>query len=314
VDPGPVNYPVGVYGVDNMPWTFDMPSNTFHQRGDQTVLTAGQYVHAYYTGNYPGTIVVNNAGEQAAHGLWEAVVSNTNCFDPTMAATLAAGYLAQAVIVPTVVTFQTIKPGLRSGQTITIQSSARNLSGTFLITEIRTTNPQANVLLRTVKAISGTTYTNAYQTSWQNVYKGWSSGSSAPTPVTISSSGSSGGTGTSLQSYYLGGSALEALNPGTSYASASDGAVRVTINTSVRGTNAATVTCRLKALDAGVTATAQLYDTTNSLVVGTSAGVTSQTFATVTFPVTLTTGTAEYELQVKSSAVNEPVFCSGYLS
>jgi hypothetical protein len=41
-------YPVGIFGVDDMPYTISLADNTVHQRADQPVIVAGDYFWLWY--------------------------------------------------------------------------------------------------------------------------------------------------------------------------------------------------------------------------------------------------------------------------
>jgi len=262
---------------------------------------------------YPFVYIAEDSGEQTLHGIWEQVVSVPDCLDDETAEVLGAGYLAMRLPVPKVVTYQTLLGGVAPGQTQSIQVSARNINNTFLIMEVRTRLLIGGILIRTVKAIEGTTYQDVYQGSWRDVYKQWSGGAGTSGAMVISGGGG-GGTGIAKTGYFLGGSAIEPVtSPAPTWVSASDGAVQISLNTVARGSTSARVTVRLKARSAGVSVTARLQNISDGLTVGTSAVVTSTSWTTVTFGATLTPGTKIYELQVLPSAAHEPVYGVGYL-
>ena len=90
--------------------------------------------------------------------------------------------------------------------------------------------------------------------------------------------------------------------------------MEVSIDTVPRGTLSADVTVQLRALDAGVTVKARLYDVTAAAACpGTSSTVTSTSWTTVTFTATLTAGSHRYKLQVLPGSANADVGAIGYL-
>jgi hypothetical protein len=114
-------------------------------------------------------VQANDTGEQASRGLWETVVEAPDVFSSTIAQALADAYLVQRVAQPRTVEYKTRLSGLRPGQTQTVTLSTRDLSGTWLITEIRTLGTSGTFIWRTVKAIEGTTFVK----DWRQVYQQW---------------------------------------------------------------------------------------------------------------------------------------------
>jgi hypothetical protein len=251
-------------------------------------------------------VAVDDLVEQAAHGIWEDVITADT---DSLATATARGtkYLTQHTQTRKVVTYQTRTVGIRPGQTQTINLSRRNINNSFLVQRVDTSEDKHNALARMVTAIEGT----KVQSSWRDTYKQWSAGGSGTGAVV------SGGGGTVVVSgstpiYTLAASALEAARSATPTWLAI-GAVQVTIDTVARGTTAATVTVRLKARTAGVTVQARLYNVSDGVSVGTSLVVTSTAWVTDVFAVVLTAGSKIYELQVLPGTANSDVQAVGYL-
>ena len=137
--------------------------------------------------------------------------------------------------------------------------------------------------------------------------------------VVVSGAGAGAGGSIVRPSYFLGGSGIEATQsptptwvPASGGGAIGQGAIQVRLNTAARGTTLATVIVRLRALAAGVSVQARLYNTTDSLAVpGVSPVVTSTSWKTVQFDVTLTEGIREYELQLLPGAANADVMGVG---
>jgi len=121
-------------------------------------------------------VVVDDAVEQAKPGVgvWEALVVREDVYTADVAQLFAAAYLARAVQSSySRVTYATRRPGLRKGQTQTIEAPARGATGTHLITNVRVRRPKPFRPVWYVTAISGTVWP---RTSWKDTYAGWSAG------------------------------------------------------------------------------------------------------------------------------------------
>ena len=247
----------------------------------------------------PITAQADDAGEQAAHNLWEIVVAAPTATDLTTAQALANELLIQYTASPKTVKYQTLGTGLKVGQTQTVTRAKRNINNTFLITDISTRVEQKIKLVRTVTAIEG----SVYQGSWRDVYKQWSSGVSQVVAIPSVA-------GPGRQAYFLGGSAIEYVDSGAPEWVPIDGTVadpgtQVTLDTAARGSTAVTVRLRLRAT-AG-TVQARLRDVSNGLTVGTSSVVSTTTFQTVSFAVTLTNGAYVYQIELLGSLASTDI-------
>lgn len=251
------------------------------------------------TPEVPITAYADDLVEQAAHGLWQIMVSAPTATDATIAQALADELILQYPITPKTVVYQTLNAGLTPGMTQTINLPARNINNTFLITDIQT-RAEGAILVRTVTAIEG----SVYQGSWRDLYKQWSSGASQVVAVTP------GPAAPGRYAYFLGGSQSEWVkDPTPTWVAASP--MQVAIDTVARGTTTGTVTVRLRALSGNVTA--RLQNITDGATVGTSAAVTNTAWETTTFTVTLTAGSKVYRLELLPSVANSAVAAIGYL-
>jgi hypothetical protein len=126
-----------------------------------------------------------------------------------------------------------------------------------------------------------------------------------------------GGGGSGVQylrnAYFLGGTGADFVRSATpTWVAASP--IQASVNTVTRGTTNAVVYARLRALDAGVSVQARLFDVTDdSPCSGTSAVVTSTDWTLVSFNVTLTPGAHYYQLQLLPGTANKEVGAVGYI-
>jgi hypothetical protein len=250
-------------------------------------------------------VVVDDSVEQAANGIYEDVISaDTDSY--ATASARGSAYLVERTPTRKIATYTTRTIGIRPNQIQTINLPRRNINNTFLVQTVETyEGPKKGVLQRDVVAIEGT----VVQSSWRDTYRQWAAsgsvaGSSSGGVVVLSGGGA--------KVYFLGASAIEAVRSATPTWVAA-GAVQVTIDTVERGTTSATVTVRLKARAGGVSVQARLYNVSDSASVGSSTTVTSTSWQTVTFAVTLASGSKIYELQVLPGSANQDVSAVGYL-
>lgn len=253
----------------------------------------------------------NNTIEQFAHGIWSLVVTAPDTTDQAGMDALAAMILARSLPIQKKVKYLTRDHGLRPGMTQTITVANRNVNNIFLITDVSIYGSEFGLVYE-VTALEGL----VYQTGWQQTYKQWSSGSG----MTVAGGAGGGGTLYTRYAYYLGGDGVMAVqSPTPTWVPATggvigQGAIQVQINTIPRGTTLATVIARLRALDSGVSVQARLYDVTAAAPVsGASAVVTSTTWQTVAFGVSLTPGSHFYELQLLPGTANADVMGTAYL-
>ncbi len=251
----------------------------------------------------PVTAQAEDAAQIALHGLWEIVVAAPTATDVTTAQALADELLVQYTLSTQEVTYQTLENGLVAGQTQTIVRAARNVNNTFLIVNV-STHVEDDHLVRKVTALEG----SVYQGNWRDLYKQWSSGFSQVVAVP-------GTSGAGRQAYFLGGSALEYVQSSSSWVpldgTVADPGTQVTLDTAARGSLDARVTVRMRATAGDVQA--RLRNVSDGITVGTSAVVSSPTFQTVSFAVSLTPGSKVYQLELLPSLMDTDVAGIGYI-
>lgn len=254
--------------------------------------------------------LVQDAGEVTAHGQWQVVVKAPDSNSQAAVDAVAAGVLAASLPFAKKITYETYERGLIPGQTQTINISQRHLNNTFLLTDVESRGMDARdptkSVRRRVAAIEGL----VYQTGWREAVKAWGGSGGGLTMPSISGGGASGFT---RFAYYLGGSGLDFVqSPTPTWVAANP--LQVQINTVPRGTLSASVTVRLRALEAGVSVQARLFDYTDTVAcAGVSAVVTSTTWTTAVFTVTLTAGSHYYGLQLLPGVANADVAAMSYL-
>lgn len=188
-----VNEPIGVTTPPY--WTYQ--SNTYPVLDTITrssAHVAGNAIDIVYIAQFPYVTQSNDTGEQAANGIWEKIIVYPDVFDSTLAQNLASGQLLRSLVTSKTVQYITRQLGLHPGQTQTITASERNLSGTFLLTDVQITE-RGNRVWRTVTAVGGTQYPG----SWRDAFKssfGTSSGTTVGGTILITDGGGGGSSGT----------------------------------------------------------------------------------------------------------------------
>lgn len=246
-------------------------------------------------------------------GIQSTVITASDTTDQIGLDAIAVAYLARSVAAAKKkITYTTRKLGFRPGQTQTVTSSVRNLSGTYLITEVRTYR-QENITWRRITAIEG----NVPQSDFRDVYRQWSGGGVKTAGVAI---GVGGGTTVRSRSS-LGGSEIMAIRSDTpTWVTSSGGApgtsiVRAQLDTVARGGLDAIVTATMRVFDPGNTIQARLFDVSTGLPVAGTSAVVSLTSPpqTVSWNVTLNAGAHVYEMNYLPGLANMDVQGSGYV-
>lgn len=288
------------------------------------------YANRVYVVNATIAVVAEDAGEIATYGPWEAFYRGEDGNDTATLQALADAILARSLPILKTVEYTVDDLRLRPGMSQTINLPSRHVNNSFLLGDINigfAPNGDLEELWATVQATEGL----VYRTGFRETYKRWNAGGGR----TVNAAGGSGGGGgtTSVRfAYFLGASGNEAVRssgspsptwiPVSGGPDLSQGSNQVQINTVPRGTTAATVFVNLRALVAGQTVQARLYDVTDSTpCAGTSAVVTSldadsdgiTEWQFVSFGVTLTAGSHIYELQLLPGTDDADVQGVGYL-
>jgi hypothetical protein len=244
IDAGPTFFPVGIFGVDDMPWTFDVSTNELVQRVDQAIIAVGHFIQMSYNALYPIVAIAQDAAAIAANGgvAIERIIAAPDVFDKSTAQSLATAELARALASPWTVTVRH-RAGLAwPGQTVALSFAARNISGTYMVLTVDAEDDVDGALVYTFTCLEG----SQLQETWLDYFKGAGGGSSgsstisgAPVITTVVASGI-GGTGTvnKLPKWATSGSSLvDSL--------VSDDGTTVTVGAPLAVTGAATLNSTL---------------------------------------------------------------------
>lgn len=253
-----------------------------------------------------GSVIGTATDGSYASNPWELVVESPDTKTQTDADALAASVLAASLVQWKEVRYPTLQAGILPGMSQTITLAARGINNTYLVTEVNT-EIRGGVATRRVRATEGVVYKTGWREQARSLFSGGSS--SARSLAGVAASGLS-----AIRTFvFLGGSGVEYVQDATpTWVDASP--MTVTVDTVPRGTLSADVTVTMRALDAGVSVQARLYDVTaGAPCSGTSSVVTSTSWTTVTFTATLTAGSHRYKLQLLPGAANADVGAIGHL-
>jgi hypothetical protein len=118
-----------------------------------------------------GVATANDGGEQGDHGIWEIVISAPEVNDAGVAAELAAAYLADRILTPKTVRYDTYAYGLRPSQTQTVTVADRDIDATCLITDVAHRHLKGTLVLRSATAISSALIGSVAR--WRSTYRMW---------------------------------------------------------------------------------------------------------------------------------------------
>jgi hypothetical protein len=250
------------------------------------------------------TNTVTATTSPAAADLVELVFSHPEIRDTATAQAMADGYLVRAQVEPREIRYKTLTGGLRPGHKQNIVESRRNLNGDCLITAIDI-YAVGTVLRYDVTALDGLVLAPDYR----DTFRGWSGGGGGSS-LSVSTSG--GGSSMVLSSPFpLGGVDTDAVPMAATPAYTDVWNVQPFYPI---GSFVALVRVWLWARESGVAVTAQLWNVTDSVAVGTSSAVTATARPDnpVTFNAALTTG-KQYRLQIISDTASKSAYGIGQL-
>jgi hypothetical protein len=175
---GGLDSPVGFF------WEYDPVALTIRRRaaapGNAVAFTI------QYHGLFEPSATAEDAGEIAQYGLWEHVEHVTTVSDDTSAQELADAILAQKLASKSeIATLYTRGLGFHPGQMMGIESPLRELTGSFLITQVDTSSEAGGQ--RLVRKITAAKSENNDH-DWRKVIQQWSQGSTATTTTEGTSS------------------------------------------------------------------------------------------------------------------------------
>lgn len=303
------------YQPGTFPAPFNIDANTKTVTGVRVTPTREGYANRVIVRTEHGRRAVAEH-PSALTTPWELLVSAPESTPTPALQTIADSILAISLATLKRVQYTTLELGLRPGQTQVINLPSRNINNTFIIQEVRARHRSGDTvnywIERTVTAVEGLTV----RSGWRDTYKQWNRGGGPSV-----AGGWSGAPASARSVFFLGGSGVEAVSsptptwvPVQGGATPGTGSAQVQIDTIARGTIAAVVTARVRAMAAGVSVKVRLYDVTDGLACpGESLEVTGTNWQTVTFTTSLTAGSHFYELQALPGSANQSVFVWGYL-
>jgi hypothetical protein len=115
-----------------------------------------------YDVQFPVSVTAQDAGEIAANGAYTTIIEQPDVYDANVAQALADQALTLGVATKVQVALDTLLPGYVVGSTLTLTVADRDLSGTFMITEI-SARTEAQCLRRTLTLIGGTNFRGSFR-------------------------------------------------------------------------------------------------------------------------------------------------------
>jgi len=294
-------YPVGRYGLDDMPWTVDAATSTVYQRVDQPVIDADDYWwFDAYIGQFPFTVTATTGETPVIH----RKETRPDVTSRPVAQAIADSLLEAASGEAKELTLTTDLDGLMVGQAITIDLPVtRSITGEFVITSLTMSivqDPDGGEAywVYTAQAIDSTVYQGSYLDQWRKLI-----GTGGLGAATAGNAGGPLGTAP----IYLGGSRGVSV--------AADPAAWQAVVNYIPYTASSNFTARIRAdlsaLDPAVGIQARLFNVTDSTVAGTSIVVIAP--ATTDMFIAVIEAGKTYRLEVIADTDAEEVFAIGTL-
>jgi hypothetical protein len=146
-------------------YTWTAATNTLTRAGG--ALGLGVVISITYGVQFPINVTANDAGEQAAHGIYAKKYIAEDVTDKATATQLATGLLSRNIASPQIVSVTHRKGLSKPGRSVVITFSERNLNSTYMITEASFWNDVDGSLTHALRAVSGTTQPD----SWVEFFK-----------------------------------------------------------------------------------------------------------------------------------------------
>jgi hypothetical protein len=205
---------IGVYGVDSgMPYYWRDSDKGLIQDVSRPVLAATDYLAVVVRAEFPQLVAETNQPEVDVRGLVQDLVALPEEFNARTGQKYAEGLLRRYGAMPQTVAATTHRPGLATGQTVTIQVPERGLDAPYLITTLRMSHDG--------KFANGVDYWrfeldgvdgNEFRGSWLDYFKPLQETGKATTATVGAGGGTGGGGGggggtvvTGTPPIYLGG-------------------------------------------------------------------------------------------------------------
>lgn len=282
-------------------WTLDAAAGTITRSSPPTV---GWAIAITYTAQFPVRVYADG-GAPAANRVMR-VYEEPEVFDRAVLQALANSYVVRDMASPKTVRYMAVydKTDLHPGQTQTITSIKRNLSGSHLLTDVRIVHVRGQLVRREVTAVSTTRLPATLRQTFRQVL-GTGSGGAAAGSVTMVSGG--GSTTVLSSSVYLGGTDRVALPAAavTDWVDVYDIVPYDDAESSFTGR----VRVLLWAREADVGVTARLYNATDATAVESDEVIAqTPTLATILSPILVG---KTYRLQVKGTTGSGAVWANG---
>lgn len=290
--------PVALYPDATFEWTYEIATNTLHQRASDPVLTAGQYVEATYQPGFPQIILVSNTTERTARGIWTRYLKLPDVTTFAEADAYADAIIARGITTPRQIVIETDPISLVPGTTVTVDLPTLGLSSittlvqrTQLSADARFRDSQSRPLVQLRCELVET----LPRTSWLDFWRGLSGG----TGTAVTSTGGISGGGAVSWVTPLAIERAASIIPGTSGAEPRN-AIYVPIDSTRVPSGIVTVRCEVRRVSGSGSLTPQLRVVGGSTV-GAGNPVTSSTFTAQTFAATLQSGLNRYVLMLVGS-------------
>lgn len=291
--------PVALHPDATFEWTYELATNTLHQRASDPVLTAGQYVEATYQPGFPQILLVADAGARTANGIWTRYVRLPDITTASEATAYANAIAARGVTTPRRITIETGPMSVSVGTTVSVNLPSLGLSGVTAIAERTRVVAQAHhkgLVTMTVDLVE-----TVPRTHWLDFWRTLQGSGTA----TLSTGGISGGGSVSWVTP-LAVERTASIIPGTAGAEPRN-AIYVPIDQTRVPSGIVTVRCYVRRVSGSGTLTPELR-VVGGATVGAGNPVSSSTFVAQTFAATLVSGLASYVLMlVGSDATTEGI-------
>lgn len=179
-----VNETLGTSG-SGATWIYDSATNTITR---SSAPATGAVISINYTASFPKR-VVSDGGVAAANRV-QRIYHERDVFEGVVMQALADSYRTRDMQSPKTVRFACAyaKTGLHPGQTLTITSAKRNLSGTFLVISVRIVHVSGQLVQRHVIAVSSTRLPSTLREKFQQAF-GSGVGAASASSVTVITGG-----------------------------------------------------------------------------------------------------------------------------
>jgi hypothetical protein len=165
--------PLSQYSGGGTNWQWEPATNQLHRTAG--ALPNTKVATLVYSAQFPISVTVNDAGEQAAHGIYARRFITEDVLDRPTAVQLATGLLSRSIASPQIVHVAHRKGLAKPGQSVVLTFSERNINSTYMITEVSFWNEVDGSITYALGCVSGSTQPD----SWVEYFKRGGSGSGA---------------------------------------------------------------------------------------------------------------------------------------